>query len=134
MNIFLIIFGGVAFVLCVYALFAILTTKRDNLLQMIDGNILTYISLITWMIVIIAGAAFLTLKGYDSDAATNLRQYVHSFTLTYFFEGALCLLMTYGVSKMPNLQSGLKRTLIIAGGILLGLLSIFLGLQKIFGD
>lgn len=134
MNIFLIVFGGVAFVLCVYGLFAVLTTKRNNLLKMIGGDILAYVSMIAWMIVFIAGAAFLAFKGYDFDAATNLRRYVQSFTFTYFFEGALCLLMTYGVSKLPNLQSGLKRTLIIAGGILFGLLSIFLGLQKIFGD
>ena len=132
MNAILIGFGVTACVLCVYALFAMLTFRRDRILDLVDGNGLAYLSLIVWMLVFIAGSAYLAFKGYDFDAATNLRRYVRSFTVTHFFEGMLCLFMTYGFSQLRGVKHGGKRTLIIAGGVLLGMLSILLGLSRLF--
>lgn len=131
----LIVFGIVALLICLYALFAMLTTKREHFLKIVDGDGLAFISLLAWMLVFIAGSAYLIFKGFDPDAANNFRRYVHSFTGTYFFEGALCLLLTYGFSQVSKGKSdGLKRTLIIAGGILLGLLPIVLGLLRLLNE
>ncbi|MBE8953452.1 MAG: hypothetical protein SR1Q7_09960 [Quinella sp. 1Q7] len=134
MNIILIVFGGVAFVLCVYGLFAVLTFSRKRVLDMVGDNGLAYLSMIAWMLTFTAGAAYWTYSSIDFDSARSLRQYVHSFTATYFAEGGLCLFLTYGFSQMNNVEHNGKRTLIIAGGILLGLLAIVLGLQRLLTD
>ena len=134
MNIILIVFGGVTFVLCVYGLIVILTTRRNKLLEMVGGDGLAYLSLVAWMLTFTACAAYWIYSSIDFDAARSLRQYVHSFTATYFAEGGLCLFLTYGFSQMNNVEHNGKRTLIIAGGILLGLLAIVLGLQRLLAD
>ena len=131
----LIVFGAISFLICVYALFKMLTTVRERIWSMVDGDILAFISLFAWMIVFIGGSAYFVFSGLDYEAARSFRRYVHSFTATYFFEGALCLLLTYGISKIkPNERmSDGKKIFVIAGGTVLGLLSIFLGLKKIVG-
>ena len=131
MNIILSVLGGVMFVLCVYGLIAVLTFRRGRVLEMVGGDGLAYLSLVVWMIVFVAASAYWTYSCVDFAAARSLRRYVHSFTATYFLEGALCLLMTYGFGKMNTVEHNGKRTFVIAGGILLGLLAIALGLKRL---
>lgn len=133
-EIFLIGFGGVTFLLCVYGLLKMLTTARARVLEMVNGDILAFVSLIAWMLTFIAAAAYWVFSSIDFYAAKSFRLYVHSFTATYFFEGALCLLLTYGLSAIDNdnLRGG-KRTVVIAAGILFGLLAILLGVKRLIG-
>ena len=134
-NMILAVFGVIFFLIGIYALIKVLTTARERLLSMVDGDILAFISLFAWMIVFIGGSAYFVFSGLDYEAARSFRRYVHSFTATYFFEGALCLLLTYGISKIkPNerLSEG-KKLLVIIGGTIFGLLAIFLGLKKVVG-
>lgn len=134
MNAILIGFGGVVFLLCIYGLFKMLTTARARVLETVNGDILAYISLIAWMIVFIGAAAYWIFSSIDFYAARSFRLYVHSFTAIYFFEGALCLLLTYGISAIDNDNlRGVKRTVVIAAGILFGLLAILLGVKRLIG-
>lgn len=131
----LIVFGAMIFLPCVYALWKMLTTRRANVLRLVNGNILAFVSLTVWVIVAIVASVYLMFKGCDPDAAVALRKHIQSLPVTHLIEGSICLLMTYGVAKVDgqNRLSGGKRTLIIAGGTLLGVLDILLGLSKIFG-
>ncbi len=135
MSVILIIFGVMIFLPCVYALWKMLTSRRANVLSLVHGNILAFISLIVWVIVAIIVSAYLIFKGYDYAAATSLRKYIQSQPVAHLVEGSICLLMMYGLAKVDgqNRLSGIKRTLVIAGGILLGVLDILLGLSKMFG-
>lgn len=131
----LIVFGAIFFLIGIYALIKVLTTARERIWRMVDGDILAFISMITWILLLIGVSVYWMFSSYDFEAARSFKRYVHSFTATYFFEGALCLLLTYGVGKIkPNERfSDGKKIFVIAGGTLLGLLSIFLGLKKMFG-
>ena len=132
----LIVFGGISFLIGVYALIKTLTTARKRLLSMVDGDILAFISFLAWILILIGGSAYWIFSSLDFEAARGFRRYTHSFTATYFVEGGICLLLTYGISKIkPNerLSEG-KKLFIIAAGSILGLLSIFLGLKRIFGN
>lgn len=137
-NLILVIFGAAFFLAGIYALFKILTTARERALKLVDGDILAFISLIAFVLITIGGAAYWIFSSIDFEAARNFKRYVHTFPETYFVEGALCLLLTYGFSKIkPNEQVKLsegKKILVIAAGTFFGLLAIFLGLKKIFGN
>lgn len=137
----LICFGGIGVLLGVYALFKILTTARKQILETVDGDFFAYLSLIAWLLTLIAVSGFWIFSAIDFEAARSFRRYMHSFAETYLFEGSLCLLLTYGFAKInPEKLNGRgqmsdgKRTLVIVAGIAFGLLAIFLGLKKIFGD
>lgn len=133
-EIILSVFGGVFFLISAYGLIKILTTARKRLLDMVDGDIFAYISLVAWIIVFMATSAFWIFSSIDFYAAKSFRKYLHSFPETYLFEGALCLLLTYGASKLKTFKSDGQRLLVIIGGIFFGLLAIFLGLSKMIDD
>lgn len=134
----LMIFGGVFFLISCYGLLKMLTTARDRVLEMVDGDFLAYISLIAWMLVFIASSAYWIFSSIDFETARSFRRYIHSFTATYFFEGTLCLLLTYGFAKINpeklngrvQMSSG-KRSFVIVLGIFFGLLAIVLGLMRL---
>lgn len=133
----MIVFGSISFMLGIYALFKMLT-RREHFLNMVNGDILAFISLIAWVLTFMGGAAYFVFSGLDSVATRNFKIYIHTFPETYFIEGVLCLLLTYGFSKVkPSEQMQLsegKKIFVIVGGILLGLFCIFLSLKKTFGD
>ena len=139
-DVILMCFGGVCFLLSVCGLFKMLTSARERVLDTVDGNFLAFVSLVAWMLTFIGASAYWIFSSYDFDAARNLRRHVHTFAETYLFEGALCLLLTYGFAKInPDKlngrvqMSGGKRSFVITAGIALGLLAIYLGLKKIVG-
>lgn len=137
----LICFGGIGVLLGVYALFKVLTSARQKLLETVDGDFFAYLSLIAWLLTLIAVSCYWIFSSIDFETARNFRRYLHSFAEMYLFEGALCLLLIYGFAKInPEKLNGRaqmsddKRTLVIVAGIAFGLLAIFLGLKKIIGD
>lgn len=137
----LAVFGGVCLLLGVFALFKILTNARKFLFEMVDGDFLAFLSMIAFVILIIGGSAYWIFSSIDFEAARSFKRYIHSFAETYLLEGGLCLLLTYGFSKInPEKLNGRakmndgKRSLVIILGIFFGLLAIFLGLNKIIGD
>ena len=139
-DVILMSFGGVCFLLSVYGLFKMLTSARQRLLDMVDGNFLAFVSLVAWVLTFIGVAAYWIFSSYDFAAARSLRRHVHTFAETYLFEGALCLLLTYGFAKInPDKlngrvqMSGGKRSFVIVAGIAFGLIAILLGLKKIVG-
>ena len=134
-NMILIVFGVIFFLIGIYALFKMLTTARERVFEMVDGDTLAFISFLAWILVLIGCAAYWIFSSYDFEAARSFKRYVHTFPETYFIEGTLCLLLTYGVSKIKSDErlSGGKKILVIAGGTVFGLLAIFLGLKKIVG-
>lgn len=139
-DVILMCFGGVFFLLSVYGLFKMLTSARQRVLDMVDGNFLAFVSLIAWVLTFIGASAYWIFSSYDFAAARSFRRYVHTFAETYLFEGALCLLLTYGFAKInPDKLNGRvqmsdgKRSFVIVAGIAFGLIAIFLGLKKIVG-
>ena len=137
-DVILMCFGGVCFLLGVYGLFKMLTSARERVFDMVDGDFLAFVSLVAWVLTCTGAAAYWIFSSYDFDAARNLRRHVHTFAETYLFEGALCLLLTYGFAKInPDKlngrvqMSGGKRSFVITAGIAFGLIAIFLGLKKI---
>ena len=134
-NMILIVFGMIFFLIGIYALFKMLTSARERVLEMVDGDIFAFVSMIAFVMLVIGGAAYWIFSSYDFEAARSFKRYVHTFPETYFIEGTLCLLLTYGVSKIKSNErlSGGKKIFVIAGGTVLGLLAIFLGLKKING-
>ena len=137
----LAVFGGVFFLVGIYALFQMLTKARKRLLDTVDGDFLAFLSLIAWVLVFIGVSAYWIFSSIDFEAARNFRRYIHSFAETYLFEGTLCLLLTYGFAKInPDKLngraqiSGGKRSFVIVFGIIFGLLAIVLGLKKIVGS
>ena len=140
-NMILAVFGGVFFLVGIYALFQMLTKARKRLLDTVDGDFLAFLSLIAWVLVFIGVSAYWIFSSIDFEAARNFRRYIHSFAETYLFEGTLCLLLTYGFAKInPDKLngraqiSGGKRSFVIVFGIIFGLLAIVLGLKKIVGS
>lgn len=139
-DVILMCFGGVFFLLSVYGLFKMLTSARQRVLDMVDGNFLAFVSLIAWVLTFIGASAYWIFSSYDFAAARSFRRYVHTFAETYLFEGALCLLLTYGFAKInPDKLNGRgqmsdgKRSFVIVAGIAFGLIAIFLGLKKFVG-
>lgn len=137
-NLILIGFGGIFFLIGVFALFKMLTSARKAVLERVGGDFLAFLSMIAFMLLVIGGSAFWIFSSVDFEASRNFKRYIHSFAETYFLEGGLCLLLTYGVSKIKpdehvKLSEG-KKVFVVAAGTALGLLAIFLGLQKVFGD
>ncbi len=137
-NLILIGFGGIVFLLGVFALFKILTSARKTMLEKVGGDFFAYLSMIAFVLLVIGGSVFWIFSSVDFEASRSFKRYIHSFTETYFLEGGLCLLITYGVSKIKpdkhgHLSEG-KKIFVIVAGTALGLLAIFLGLKKIFGD
>ena len=132
-NMILAVFGGTFLLIGIYALIKLLTTARKRLFDMVDGDILAFISFLAWILLLIGGAAYWIFSSYDFEAARHFRRYIHRFTATYFVEGGICLLLTYGISKIkPNERfSDDKKLIVVAGGIILGLLAIFLGLKRL---
>lgn len=136
-NMFLAVVGAIFFLIGIYALIKLLTTARKRLLDMLDGDILAFVSMIAFVLIVIGGSAYWIFSSLDFDAARSFKRYVHTFPETYFIEGTLCLLLTYGFSKINpdklngrvQLSSG-KRSFVIVFGIVFGLLAIFLGLRK----
>ena len=140
-NMILAVFGGVFFLVGIYALFQMLTKARKRLLDTVDGDFLAFLSLIAWVLVFIGVSAYWIFSSIDFEAARNFRRYIHSFAEMYLFEGTLCLLLTYGFAKInPDKLngraqiSGGKRSFVIVFGIIFGLLAIVLGLKKIVGS
>lgn len=139
-NMILMGFGGICLLCSIYGLLKMLTSAREKILDVVDGNFLAYLSLIAWVLTGIAVSVYWIYGSIDFDAARSFRRYMHGFAETYLFEGALCLLLTYGFAKI-NLDklngrvqmSDGKRSLIIIGGIFFGLITIWLGLKKIVG-
>ena len=134
-NVILAVFGAIFFLVGIYALIKVLTTSRERLLSMVDGDILAFISFLAWILILIGVSAYWIFSSYDFEAARSFRRYIHSFTATYFVEGGLCLLLTYGISKIKpdeRFSEG-KKLLVIIGGTIFGLLAIFLGLKKVVG-
>ena len=136
-NMILAAFGGVFFLIGVFALFQMLTKARARLLDMVDGDFLAFLSLIAFVLLLIAASAYWIFSSIDFEAARSFRRYMHSFAETYLFEGTLCLLLTYGFAKInPDKLNGRvqmsngKRSFVIVFGIVFGLLAIFLGLRK----
>ena len=139
-EIILIGFGGIFFLLGIYALFKILTTARKQILEAVDGDFLAYLSMIAFVLSVIGVSVYWIYSSIDFVAARSFRRYIHGFAETYLFEGALCLLLTYGFAKInPDKLNGRvpmsdgKRSFVIIGGIFFGLLAIYLGLKKIVG-
>ena len=137
-NMILAVIGAIFFLVGVYALFKTLTKARERLLDTVDGDFFAFISLIAWIIVFIGVSAYWIFSSIDFEAARSFRRHIHSFAETYLFEGALCLLLTYGFSKINPEKlngrvqiSGGKRSLVIILGIFFGLLAIYLGLSKL---
>ena len=131
-------FGGVCFLLSVYGLFKILTSARERVLYMVDGNFLAFVSMIAWILTFIGVSVYWIAGSIDFEATRNFRRYMHTFAETYLFEGALYLLLTYGFAKInPEKLNGRaqmsdgKRFFVIIAGICFGLLAFFLGLKKI---
>ena len=134
-NTILIVFGGIFFLIGIFALFKMLTNPK-RILSVVDGDILAFLSLIAFVLLVIGSAAYWIAGSIDFYAARSFRRYIHTFPETYIAEGALCLLITYGISKIKSnerLSEG-KKILIIAGGTLFGLLGIYLGVKKMFGN
>ena len=133
-------FGGIFFLFGIYALFKILTTARKRVFDMVDGNFLAFVSIIAWILTSIVVSVYWIAGSIDFEATRNFRRYMHTFAETYLFEGALCLLLTYGFAKInpeklndrAQMSDG-KRFFVIIAGICFGLLAIFLGLKKIVG-
>ena len=137
-NMFLAVVGAIVFLIGIYALIKLLTKARERLLEMVDGDILAFVSMIAFMLVVIGGSAWWIFSSLDFDAARNFRRYVHTFPETYFIEGTLCLLLTYGFAKInPDKlngrvrMSGGKRSFVIVFGIVFGVLAVLLGLKKL---
>ncbi|MBR4382425.1 MAG: hypothetical protein IKP64_02585 [Selenomonadaceae bacterium] len=137
-NLILIGFGGIVFLLGIYVLFKILTSARKKILDAVDGDFFAYLSLIAWVLTAIIVSVYWIYSSIDFEAARNFRRYMHGFAETYLFEGALCLLLTYGFAKInPEKLNGRaqmsdgKRSFVIIAGIFFGLLAIYLGLKKI---
>ena len=140
-DVILIGFGVVVMLTSIYALIKILTTAREKILDAVDGNYLAFVSMIAWVLTFIGAASYWIFSSIDFEAARSFRRYVHTFAETYFFEGTLCLLLTYGFAKInPDKLNGRvqmsdgKRSFVIIAGIFFGLLAIYLGLKKIIGD
>ena len=139
-NMILLVFGVIFFLIGIYALFKMLTTARERVFEMVDGDTLAFISFLAWILLLIGVSAYWIFSSYDFEAARSFKKYVHTFPETYFIEGALCLLLTYGFAKINpdklngrvQMSSG-KRSFVIVFGIFFGLLAIFLGLKKIVG-
>ena len=139
-DVILMCFGGVCFLFGIYALFKILTSSRERVLDMVDGDFLAFVSMIAGILTFIGASAYWIAGSIDFEATRNFRRYLHTFAETYLFEGALCLLLTYGFAKInPDKlngrvqMSGGKRSFVITAGIAFGLIAIFLGLKKIVG-
>ena len=132
-NMILAGFGVIFLLIGIYALFKLLTTARERLLSMVDGDILAFISMIAFVLLVIGGSAYWIFSSYDFEAARAFKRYIHSFTATYFVEGSICLLLTYGISKIkPDERfSEEKKLFIIVSGTIFGLLAIFLGLKRL---
>ena len=131
-NMILIVFGIITFLIGMYALFKMLT-NRKHFLNVVDGDILAFISLIAFVILVIGGSMYWIFSSIDFEAARNFKRYIHSFTATYFVEGGYCLLLTYGISKIKTnerLSEG-KKVFIVAFGTIFGLIAIFLGLKRL---
>lgn len=139
-NMILAVIGCIFFLPGVFAIFKMLTKARTRLLDVVDGDFLAFLSLIVFVLVLIAASAYWIFSSIDFEAARSFRKYIHGFAETYLFEGTLCLLLTYGFAKINpaklngrvQMSSG-KRSLVIVFGIFFGLLAIFLGLKKIIG-
>ncbi len=137
-NMILVGFGGIVFLLSIYALFKILTTARKQILETLDGDFLAYLSMIAFVLSAIGVSVYWIYSSIDFEAARSFRRYMHSFPETYLVEGTLCLLLTYGFAKInPDKLNGRaqmsdgKRSFVIIAGIFFGLLAIYLGLKKI---
>ncbi|MBR1646685.1 MAG: hypothetical protein IJ685_07890 [Selenomonadaceae bacterium] len=136
----LICIGVGFFLIGIYSLIKILTSAREKILDAVDGNYLAFVSMIAWVLTFIGVSVYWIYSSIDFDAARSFRRYMHGFAETYFFEGGLCLLLTYGFAKInPDKLKGRvqmsdgKRSFVIIAGTVFGLLAIWLGLKKIFG-
>ena len=137
-DLILIGFGGTVFLIGVFAMWKILTSARKIMLEKVGGGFLAYLAMIAFVLLVIGGSAFWIFSSVDFEASRNFKRYIHGFAETYFLEGGLCLLLTYGISKLKSderskMTEG-KKNFVVAAGTVMGLLAIILGLQKIFGD
>ena len=61
---------------------------------------MAYLAMIAFLLLVIDGSAFWIFSTVDFEASGNFKRYIHSFAQTYFLAGGLCLLLTYGISKL----------------------------------